>query len=1115
MPVAGNAQLSETYRLLYQSGDGMTGIRNMPAPDFLSVKVVNASGLAEINYPVTFTVVRGGGHFNGEISVDLFTDQSGIASVRPTLGPIVGENINQFRAQAFTNDGKPLQGSPIEFLVSAKKSNATKMIIYSGDGQSAQAQTFLPNPLKIKILDESDQPVANHEVLFRVISGSGQLGSEQSSQLTKTSDSYGIVEVIYRLGPEIGLDNHIVEVSSDDGIAPLVNSPLYFHSSAPFGNPDPDRSLVIAPSHVVADGQSEAQITIELRDMMSKPIQGEQVMIFVSGSHNGIRQPETLTDQYGRCTAWIRSTKAEMKTVTVRLPSTDLWLNQTALVLFTAGPPQNLQQISGDGQTEKIGTPLPDPLVVRLLDAFDNPVDQAPVFFDMPPEAGSMTTIQPVYSDSNGYARDTWILGNFIGSHQVIVYTPNCTDTVKFTAMVSTPSRLAVIKVNGDEQFTPPGQIFQDSLEVRIVDPFNNQVGGIDVQFVVFQGDVQLSASQEYSDRYGLARVQLSAGWLTGAVLVRAMLADTIYAEFHCAVSRSIPDSMIPLYGDGLVVAAGDTIPLLAVQVLDDQHRPVANVPITFKSETPGARILGEPVMRTNNIGQAVGRALLGTRSGTYFFSASDHYLKGSPVIFRITGVPRAAAKMQILSGQYQQGKPGQVLPELLSVRISDEYDNGVPLLPITFAVLAGGGEISQPQPVLADSDGTVSTAWKLGQSGEQIVAVTTPALPYSAVVFYAVFAQNQPPVIMAPQDTTIMEGQTLTFVVDAVDPEGEQVIINAIQLPRGASFDPGGSRRFTWTPGLDQDGNYMVILTATDGSGVSSQHHLNIHVMNKNQPPVIVSFEPADTLVTGYYFEPLSFKIKASDGDRDPLQFNWTVNDEHYVNMNTLQVLPNGSMPSHITVTGWVSDGQDSVAQKWHIDLLQLEVSACDFKGYFSNGFIELAWENKSSSDIVLFHVMRATQPDGVYENIHTEKISPDHPDQFYFRDRPSGTAQKYYYKLEAISNTGKIFNSEPVEINVILPGESSLHQNYPNPFNQETTIHYDLPASENIQLQIFDLSGKKVRTIFYGPAPAGFHSIVWDGKNDNGYDVTSGTYFCVLASPHWRKHIKLLYLK
>lgn len=76
-------------------------------------------------------------------------------------------------------------------------------------------------------------------------------------------------------------------------------------------------------------------------------------------------------------------------------------------------------------------------------------------------------------------------------------------------------------------------------------------------------------------------------------------------------------------------------------------------------------------------------------------------------------------------------------------------------------------------------------------------------------------------------------------------------------------------------------------------------------------------------------------------------------------------------------------------------------------------------------------------------------------------------------------------------------VPSRFILVQNYPNPFNPSTTISFAIPRDAAVRLEIFDVMGRKVRTLLDGRRPLGHHSIAWNGRSDSGEDVSSGVYF------------------
>lgn len=87
-------------------------------------------------------------------------------------------------------------------------------------------------------------------------------------------------------------------------------------------------------------------------------------------------------------------------------------------------------------------------------------------------------------------------------------------------------------------------------------------------------------------------------------------------------------------------------------------------------------------------------------------------------------------------------------------------------------------------------------------------------------------------------------------------------------------------------------------------------------------------------------------------------------------------------------------------------------------------------------------------------------------------------------------------------VEAAPSIPLTTALHDNYPNPFNPSTTISYSLAESGHARIIVFNSLGQQVRTLADGPQSAGVHVVQWDGRNENGQNVSSGVYFYRLTA-------------
>jgi hypothetical protein len=93
---------------------------------------------------------------------------------------------------------------------------------------------------------------------------------------------------------------------------------------------------------------------------------------------------------------------------------------------------------------------------------------------------------------------------------------------------------------------------------------------------------------------------------------------------------------------------------------------------------------------------------------------------------------------------------------------------------------------------------------------------------------------------------------------------------------------------------------------------------------------------------------------------------------------------------------------------------------------------------------------------------------------------------------------------------------GAFKLQQNVPNPFNPSTTIAYEVPeGGAQVSLQIFDVSGRLVRTLVDGHETSGSKSVTWDGRDEDGRPVSSGIYFSRMTAPEFSESAKMILMK
>ncbi len=104
-----------------------------------------------------------------------------------------------------------------------------------------------------------------------------------------------------------------------------------------------------------------------------------------------------------------------------------------------------------------------------------------------------------------------------------------------------------------------------------------------------------------------------------------------------------------------------------------------------------------------------------------------------------------------------------------------------------------------------------------------------------------------------------------------------------------------------------------------------------------------------------------------------------------------------------------------------------------------------------------------------------------------------PNFTLARDFFRLDTVG----VVTTGITQERTGLPEVHHLLSNYPNPFNPETRIHFTTRSSGTVSVQIFDLNGRLVTTLFEGTIAAGTHQLMWNGRDAGNRILPSGIYF------------------
>ena len=177
--------------------------------------------------------------------------------------------------------------------------------------------------------------------------------------------------------------------------------------------------------------------------------------------------------------------------------------------------------------------------------------------------------------------------------------------------------------------------------------------------------------------------------------------------------------------------------------------------------------------------------------------------------------------------------------------------------------------------------------------------------------------------------------------------------------------------------------------------------------------------------------------------------------------------------------------------------------------------GAVSLSWSASEDVDFDFYNVYRqeivSTEPAVVFTTVDS-----------FFVDQNAAEAGAYEYWITAVDMSG--LESDPsnsvsavlsADESLGLPTEFALRQNYPNPFNPSTQIRYALPEETRVTISIYDLMGRKVRTLVNDVQSAGYRTAMWNATNDMGRPVSAGVYIYSIHAGDFIQNRKMVLMK
>ena len=717
------------------SGDQQEDTVGQELPQPLVARITDASGRVVPGAVVSFVVTSGGGSV---FSPAVQANAQGVVQNRWTLGTSTAAAQEVEVRSVNPNTGAPLVFG--RFEATARPDRPATLAKTDGDGQQGIAGAKLPNAPEVRVTDQYGNPVPGVGVSWAVANGGGTL-----SAATSTTDATGHATVEWTLGPAAGQGSITATIA---GLPPqsfsafaAAGTPAHVRAAEGNGQKGPVATALPNPLGAIVVDANE------------NPVPGVAVSWSIMTGNGTITPREAATDANGIVRAdWGLGTVAGTQSARASVAG-------VGNVDFTAtadpGNPAGVAVVSGNAQSATVGTTLPAPLVVRVIDAYGNVVPDVTVNFT--PNGGSLTASTATTSDA-GEAQTVWTLPTTAGAYATDASVTGLA-VAQFTATAIAGSAARWAKTRGDEQGGRVGEVLPESLTVRVLDQHGNPVSGVSVTWTP-NGGGSVSPSTSITSSTGYASTRRTLGTTPGANTTLGTASGLGQLTFTATANPGPTVSLEKVSGDAQ--SGGLNQPLanpLVVRLRDQHGNPVPGQTVHW-TVIGGGGSVSPPSALTNAEGLASTSWTLGGTGANQVQA-----LNGSlTVTFAGTVTGLSAATVDPGNFRDRVGVIGQ--PTTLAATVRDAA--GVPVANATVEwVLTGGSGNLSASTSNTDASGMASIEFTPGiAAGSNFVEarvagatrgrymVWTRALAPARVV--TVTGDNQNGVVGQPMPTDI-----------------------------------------------------------------------------------------------------------------------------------------------------------------------------------------------------------------------------------------------------------------------------------------------------------------------------------------------------------------------
>ncbi len=555
-------------------------------------------------------------------------------------------------------------------------------------------------------------------------------------------------------------------------------------------------------------------------------------------------------------------------------------------------------------------------------------------------------------------------------------------------------------------------------------------------------------------NKIGTYRVSATVSGLGGSPVI-----------FRLISTAGAPKTLAMVQGSGQTKPIGTTLDnAYVVKVLDVGSNPVAGVAVQFSLDTIPAGSNGQSLRLVNSLTDAQGQAqavlTLGSKVGAYVVSATAAGLDGSPVRFSARATAGAAAVVVLSAGDAQTAPVSTELVAPFAVMVTDIGGNAVTGTNVVFAIettpASAKGESLRVVNSLTDVSGQASAYLTLGdQIGRYTVTATVAGLPLVR------FGATATVLIGDLNGNNMVDIADLTTVIDYILGKITLTGIDSVK----ADFTKDGHIDIRDVVAMQN--NLLAISTvstqATAGTATAALPAVGVTTAGV-----------ADSVgsVSGEF-------VLTSNG----LRFDLT----NTIPVKGIQLIVRFKDPQTVV-------RPDEIFDRAMVDSFYVNTSGQEMRIVVYNmGNVPIA-----AGTGTLFRLpVKLSDVSGIESGQMVVSLT-------------NNTA--YFDQAMTKGITVRLVTSGD------LPTSFVLYQNYPNPFNGQTKIDFevlDIAGMAEVSIQVYNVLGARVRTLVTDRYAGGRFTVRWDGTDDRGTKLSSGTYYYRLISGSFVSSKKMILLK